>query len=187
MELRNFIDAYDENDMDPQPFIDELDLIDEDVTQLKPQTKGTKAPLFSKANIQKAYNEWAQGAAVDTDIEIVGKDNKLYVIRQNYDGDSQHFEEGEWYLTDANNQIVDTEGYPDPGQLLYDHQSDGEYYPTDPNDIDEGKSSPGRVKRAGASCKGSVTDLRAKAKKYSGEKGKMYHWCANMKGGKKKK
>jgi hypothetical protein len=50
----------------------------------------------------------------------------------------------------------------------------------------KGKSRPGRVKKAGASCKGSVTDLRAKAKKYGGEKGKMYHWCANMKGGKKK-
>lgn len=49
----------------------------------------------------------------------------------------------------------------------------------------KGKSRPGRVKRAGASCAGSVTDLRAKAKKYSGEKAKMYHWCANMKGGKK--
>jgi hypothetical protein len=50
----------------------------------------------------------------------------------------------------------------------------------------KGKSRPGRVKKSGASCKGSVTSLRAKAKKYSGEKGKMYHWCANMKGGKKK-
>ena len=50
----------------------------------------------------------------------------------------------------------------------------------------KGKSRPGRVKRAGASCEGSVTELRAKAKKYSGEKAKMYHWCANMKGGKKK-
>lgn len=49
----------------------------------------------------------------------------------------------------------------------------------------KGKSRPGRVKRAGASCKGSVASLRAKARKYSGEKGKMYHWCANMKGGKK--
>lgn len=47
----------------------------------------------------------------------------------------------------------------------------------------EGRSRPGRVKKAGASCKGSVSSLRAKAKKYSGEKGKMYHWCANMKGG----
>jgi hypothetical protein len=50
----------------------------------------------------------------------------------------------------------------------------------------EAKSSPGRVKRAGASCKGSATELRKKAKKYSGEKGKMYHWCANMKAGKKR-
>ena len=50
----------------------------------------------------------------------------------------------------------------------------------------KGKSRPGRVKRAGASCKGSVSSLRSKAKKYSGERGKMYHWCANMKSGKKK-
>ena len=50
----------------------------------------------------------------------------------------------------------------------------------------KGKSRPGRVKRAGASCKGSVSSLRAKAKKYGGEKGKMYHWCANMKSGKRK-
>jgi hypothetical protein len=49
-----------------------------------------------------------------------------------------------------------------------------------------GKSRPGRVKRAGASCKGSVTDLRARAKKYGGERGRMYHWCANMKSGRKK-
>ena len=50
----------------------------------------------------------------------------------------------------------------------------------------KGKSSPGRVKRSGASCKGSVTSLRAKAKKAGGEKGKMYRWCLNMKAGKKK-
>jgi len=49
----------------------------------------------------------------------------------------------------------------------------------------KGKSRPGRVKRAGASCDGSVTELRAKAKKASGEKAKMFHFCANMKGGKK--
>ena len=51
----------------------------------------------------------------------------------------------------------------------------------------KGKSRPGRVKRAGASCKGSVTSLRKKAKNSSGEKSKMYHWCANMKAGRKKK
>ena len=50
----------------------------------------------------------------------------------------------------------------------------------------KGKSRPGRVKRAGASCKGSVSSLRSKAKKYGGERGKMYHWCANMKSGRNK-
>jgi pyrimidine deaminase RibD-like protein len=50
----------------------------------------------------------------------------------------------------------------------------------------KGKSRPGRVKKAGASCSGSVTDLRKKAKNASGERAKMYHWCANMKSGKKK-
>jgi hypothetical protein len=42
------------------------------------------------------------------------------------------------------------------------------------------------VERAGASCDGSVTSLRKRAKNASGEKAKMYHWCANMKSGRKK-
>jgi hypothetical protein len=50
----------------------------------------------------------------------------------------------------------------------------------------KGKSRPGRVKRSGASCNGSVTDLRRRAKAASGERAKMYHWCANMKSGRKK-
>lgn len=50
----------------------------------------------------------------------------------------------------------------------------------------KGKSRPGRVKRAGASCSGSVTDLRKRAKNSSGERAKMYHWCANMKSGRNK-
>ena len=68
------------------------------------------------------------------------------------------------------------------------------YFPYPQTNVEEnfadgkkkGKSRPGRVKRSGASCNGSVTELRAKAKKASGEKAKMYHWCANMKAGKKK-
>ena len=65
----------------------------------------------------------------------------------------------------------------------------GELKPLDENFADgkvKGKSKPGRVKRAGASCKGSVSELRRKAKNSSGEKQKMYHWCANMKSGRKK-
>lgn len=50
----------------------------------------------------------------------------------------------------------------------------------------KGKSRPGRVKKSGTSCNGSVTELRKRAKNSSGEKAKMSHWCANMKGGKNK-
>ena len=46
-----------------------------------------------------------------------------------------------------------------------------------------GRSRPGRVKRAGASCDGSVSELRKKASNSSGERAKMDHWCANMKSG----
>jgi len=60
------------------------------------------------------------------------------------------------------------------------------YYENFADGKKKGKSRPGRVKKAGASCKGSVSSLRAKAKKYSGERGKMYHWCANMKSGRNK-
>lgn len=78
---------------------------------------------------------------------------------------------------------VDINGHrPDPNATTYkksvkENFADGRV---------KGKSRPGRVKRAGASCKGSVTDLRRKAKNASGERARMYHWCANMKGGKKK-
>jgi len=64
-----------------------------------------------------------------------------------------------------------------------------ERQPTSENFADgkiKGKSRPGRVKRSGASCAGSVSELRARAKKYGGERGRMYHWCANMKGGRQK-
>jgi hypothetical protein len=50
----------------------------------------------------------------------------------------------------------------------------------------KGKSRPGRFKKAGVSCKGSVSSLRKKAKNSSGERQKGYHWCANMKAGRKK-
>jgi 8-oxo-dGTP pyrophosphatase MutT (NUDIX family) len=67
--------------------------------------------------------------------------------------------------------------HPGLAQALSENFADGKV---------KGKSRPGRVKRAGASCNGSVTDLRARAKRASGERARMYHWCANMKSGRKK-
>jgi hypothetical protein len=87
---------------------------------------------------------------------------------------------------------VSTEnGYPDWDQTVaYIKKNTG----IDVSNVNEnfadgkvkGKSRPGRVKKSGASCNGSVTALRKRAKNASGEKAKMYHWCANMKSGKKK-
>ena len=74
-----------------------------------------------------------------------------------------------WYVTDSGEQFLK--------QGVAENFADGKV---------KGKSRPGRVKKSGASCNGSVTDLRKKAKNASGEKAKMYHWCANMKSGKKK-
>ncbi len=88
--------------------------------------------------------------------------------------DSRHFDHGDQITYELTQ-------YPSDGPVesaVAENFADGKV---------KGKSRPGRVKRSGASCAGSVTDLRAKARKYGGEKGKMYHWCANMKSGKKKK
>ena len=71
----------------------------------------------------------------------------------------------------ANIPVVDLNGQP-----IKENFADGKK---------KGKSRPGRVKKSGASCNGTVTQLRKRAKNASGEKAKMYHWCANMKGGKK--
>ena len=188
--LKSLLDKH----LNDRMFINEIKALQESsVSQLKPQTSGTKKPTFSPQRSQKAYEEWYNGAAVDTDIEIIGNDNQLYYIRQNTDGESQHFKEDYWYLTDAKYDPVDFEGYKNPGDLLFSHSATG-YEPINPDQMDEnfadgkvkGKSRPGRVKRAGASCKGSVTSLRKKAKDSSGEKSKMYHWCANMKSSRKK-
>jgi len=64
-----------------------------------------------------------------------------------------------------------------PEQNVWENFADGKV---------KGRSRPGRVKRSGASCNGSVTDLRKRAKNASGERAKMYHWCANMKSGRQK-
>jgi len=82
-------------------------------------------------------------------------------------------DDGYWYVTGEGEQYLKQSLKQDVAENFADGRV-------------KGKSRPGRVKRSGASCAGSVSDLRAKAKKYGGERGKMYHWCANMKGGRKK-
>jgi hypothetical protein len=103
--------------------------------------------------------------------------NKFY--RATTDEEKQHY--AKLYKKSLQPYPVDVSQYRMPELLIpktvEENFADGKV---------KGKSRPGRVQRAGASCKGSVTDLRARARKYGGERGKMYHWCANMKSGKRK-
>lgn len=162
-----------------------FEFFNEDVVGMNPQA--TK-PYFSPEEAQRANNEWVNQAQVDQEDGVMVKatDGKQYRIMTSYG--NQHFEDGEVFLqglTDPN--YIDTDGYPDAAELLYYHSPTGHY--VEENFADgkkKGKSRPGRVKRSGASCNGSVTALRKRAKNSSGEKAKMYHWCANMKSGKKK-
>ena len=85
---------------------------------------------------------------------------------------------GGWYGYYYGGSGESTSGDGGGGESVEENFADGKV---------KGKSRPGRVKRAGASCNGSVTDLRQRAKNASGEKAKMYHWCANMKSGRNKK
>tara|TARA_B100001057_G_scaffold497904_1_gene603353 strand:- start:241 stop:2187 length:1947 start_codon:yes stop_codon:yes gene_type:complete len=165
--------------------------VKEDVVGMNPHAV---KPYFSPEVADRANDEWVNQAQVDQEdgVIIKGTDGKQYRIMTSYG--IQHFEDGEVYLDGVSDpEYLDKEGYPDAAELLYYHSATG-HYPDDEEEIEEnfadgkkkGKSRPGRVKRSGASCKGSVTSLRAKAKKYSGERAKMYHWCANMKSGRKK-
>ena len=132
-------------------------------------------PQLPHQEVLMAISAWEYG---DTPIEL----SNGYVINAYEEGASA--DDNAWIVLDpqgneydsGTGSIVDIMQEFTP-KIIDENFADGKV---------KGKSRPGRVKKAGASCKGSVSSLRAKAKKYSGERGKMYHWCANMKGGKKK-
>jgi hypothetical protein len=127
----------------------------------------------SKANVEKIVAGLKQGAKLPP--LLVRKYKNGYQV---LDG---HHRFWAYKLLGVKNipaQIVPAEDIEEKGQQdMAENFADGKV---------KGKSRPGRVKRSGASCNGSVTDLRARAKRASGEKARMYHWCANMKSGKKK-
>ena len=112
------------------------------------------------------------GNAVKKDISNFTGDEDPRILKKAYRAELENF------IDEFEDQDMDPQPFIDELNRLSENFADGKV---------KGKSRPGRVKKAGASCKGSVSSLRAKAKKYSGERGKMYHWCANMKSGKKKK
>ena len=109
-----------------------------------------------------------------------GSKHKQFLATYVQAGNEKRFTAMEWAIIEGGHSLEDIElETKEPGRLFtaLENFADGKK---------KGKSRPGRVKKSGASCNGSVTDLRKRAKNASGEKAKMYHWCANMKSGKKK-
>jgi hypothetical protein len=90
-----------------------------------------------------------------------------------------------WKLEITDGGSADLFKLSNPNPTPRDDESDNNVEENFADGKVKGKSKPGRVKKSGASCNGTVTQLRKRAKNASGEKAKMYHWCANMKGGKK--
>jgi hypothetical protein len=109
--------------------------------------------------------------------ESVSKDDLRKQLAMGVKVEMEHTDDPKLALKIAMDHIKE-----DP--LYYDHLKFVENFADGKK---KGKSRPGRVKRSGASCNGSVTSLRKRAKNSSGEKARMYHWCANMKSGRKKK
>ena len=94
-------------------------------------------PYFSPKEAQDAYEEWLNQVAIDQEdcVLIKSTDGNQYRIMTSYG--NQHFEDGEAYLDGVTDpDFIETEGYPDPAELLYYHSPKG-YYPEDPDDIDE--------------------------------------------------
>ena len=173
VELRNFIDEFENQDMDPQPFIDELEQLDERNLNpaVKDYIKGKKTKLIKVkvADLDDEAHDDRFSRVIDVDPDVgVDLDEPILL-----DVDGKTILDGFHRVYQAKRvgrKVI-------PAEIVDENFKDGKV---------KGKSRPGRVKRAGASCKGSVTSLRKKAKNSSGEKAKMYHWCANMKSGRKK-
>jgi len=163
--------------------------------QGRKKNEGVEANLNTKYSLKNMFGDVKSldnlsleqlNKAMDGHVRLVGRKFR------SQEGNSFRYDvklaNGEWYimhvvyvhglidawLTDEENNKIPLSKFKAKG--VAENFADGKV---------KGKSRPGRVKRAGASCDGSVTDLRAKAKNASGEKSKMYHWCANMKSGKK--
>jgi predicted GNAT family acetyltransferase/phage gp37-like protein len=164
---------------------------------------------FLNQNKQKVTEESFNGIDIDMDIEgdeimvkamangrelghVLFVDEGGYLMPQDLEVDERFQGQG---IAAAMYDYVKSKGYKirrsgqqtDAGAGFWDkHRPEQNVWENFADGKVKGKSRPGRVRRAGASCNGSVTDLRQRAKNASGERAKMYHWCANMKSGRQK-
>ena len=143
--------------------------------------KDGRPPTLSKkvkgSSTNVLYNLGLSESAIIT-TESISKDELKKQLAMGVEVEMEHTDDPKLALKIAMDHIKE-----DP--FYYDHLKFVELGENFADGKVKGKSRPGRVKKSGASCNGSVTSLRKKAKNSSGERAKMYHWCANMKSGKK--
>ena len=148
-----------------------------DVSKLTPFEPADKMdPKDNHDNMMRFVDKIKAGEKIKP-IVIVPHEDKLLIV----DGHHRYFAHLKAGVDKIRAVIADPKDLTwrdDVPESIKENFADGEK---------KGKSRPGRVKKSGASCNGSVTALRKRAKNASGEKAKMYHWCANMKSGRKKK
>lgn len=152
-----------------------------------PEIKPTMPKGTVKVDVSDVYDWYKLGQHI-SDLKGLGKHDfgkgPPSAIMSFGDEDEEHR-----YIKDLKKTGLDTTDIDPKGHDKKKGQKTDPTYNVGENFADgkvKGKSRPGRVKKAGASCDGSVTSLRQKAKNTSGERAKMYHWCANMKSGRNK-
>jgi hypothetical protein len=119
----------------------------------------------SKANVEKIVAGLKQGAKLPP--LMVRKYKNGYQV---LDGHHRF-----WAYKLSRVKSIPSQIVPDEDIIVKENFADGK--------------KPGRkglAKRVGVDCSKSEAELRKIAKRSSGEKQRMAHWCANMKGGKKK-
>ena len=98
------------------------------------QKRAGYPPYFSDDEAEKAAYEYNNQAQIDQEdgVLITSENGKEYRIFRN-EGESQHFELGEVYLTNDpetnSTEYIDTDGYPDVENLLYHHSKQGYFVP----------------------------------------------------------
>ena len=157
------------------------DMMNGDVVTINPKhPKGAsaKAATDTAFNENKLLDKPTPSIKQLSKKHNVDKDDIISQVKKGVKVELEHTSDPKIALEIALDHINELPDYYDRLETVEENFADGKK---------KGKSRPGRVKKSGASCNGTVTQLRKRAKNASGEKAKMYHWCANMKGGKKKK
>jgi hypothetical protein len=152
--------------------------------QAHPQWELRQVPLLNLNIPDEEYDDIEQEPESDPY-------GRVMAVEPEHAGEvSAHLVDKKPIVIDADRYIIDGNHRAWAAKYLLNRDYIQAWLPVDPvaENFADGKK-PGRkglAKRMGVNCKQSVSKLRSIAKKSSGERARMAHWCANMKSGRKK-